>query len=654
MSRAFQMMRVGVFALFAVPAVERLGRPQVLKLAKLLDKVANKLYALYRKAPQARQQLDVALAGQWSRPKADFEGRLRLTARYYLGLGQSVRDLALRPKMSILLPIYKVEPRFLAEALMSVERQVYPDWELCAVDDASGDPRLAAMLEDFAKRHPGKVKFAQNATNGHISITSNRCLELATGEFTVLLDHDDRLYPHALAEIVRHLNLLGEPDVMYSDERMVDATGAPSGDPFHKPTWSPFLHLCMNYTTHLSCYRTALIREIGGFRTGFEGSQDHDLMLRAVEATKKPVGHVPFCLYQWRSHPASTAGNLENSVKPYAAAAGEKAVSEALARRGRPAKVAYVPATGHYRVTFAVQEPHPLVSIVIPSKDAPQLIRRCLESVVQLSTYENYEIVISDNGSSNPETLALYAEMKQKLGDSFRAHIEPGPFNFGLQVNKGVALARGPYVLLLNNDTEVITPEWIEEMLGLAQFPEVGAVGCKLLFADRRIQHAGVFLSAPKIAEHAGILCPEDDRRYWNMLGSMHEISAVTAACLLVSKAKYEEMGGLDAVYLPRGFGDVDFCLKLRERGLVNVYTPYAKLFHHESATRGVSIEYFECHYMRRVWGQQLATDPYRNPNLIDGPRYEVDGLSVDLDLSAAEFDFFLKTPPERWIEATA
>lgn len=566
---------------------------------------------------------------------------------YFDHLRALVASFPYQPKISVLVPVYKPDPQFFEQCLRSVEQQIYENWELCIVDDQSNDSRLTAIIDEVRRRHPNKVKFGSNQVNSHISVTSNHCLDLATGDYVALLDHDDRLYPNALAEIVRYILLRNEPEILYSDERTIDAQGEKLHQAYYKPDWSPFMHLSVNYTTHLSVYRTQLIRDIGGFRQGFEGSQDHDLMLRAVEATSKPIVHVPFCLYQWRAHAASTASTV--AAKPYAAIAGEKAVGEALARRNRPAKVEYEPHTYHYRLKFELPKPPPLVSIVIPSCDKVDFLRACLESIESKTSYENWEIIISDNGSKETATHDLYKEWRGKLSGRFRTLVQPRPFNFAKQINDGVRAASGEFVLLLNNDTEIVTPEWMEEMLQLAQFPEVGAVGAKLLFDDDTVQHAGVITIPLEIAVHIGFERPANDNLYCNVLNTLHECVAVTAACLLISKEKFQRLGGLNEALLPNGYGDLDFCLRLREQGFSNLFTPYARLIHHESKTRGKTIENFEIFYLRERWANSLLRDPYLNHNLRADSSFRQDGLADALDFNAREFNFFLNQERHEW-----
>jgi GT2 family glycosyltransferase len=537
---------------------------------------------------------------------------------YYRHLRDHVATLPLQPLISVLVPVYRPDPQYLREALTSIALQTYPNWQACITDDASDDAAVTEIIEDFRRRHPDRVRVAVHATNGHISETSNTCLGLAEGEFVALLDHDDRLCPNALGEVVKALNerldSIGEiPQILYSDERVVGPAGEYEDVVFFKPGWSPFLHLGVNYTTHLSVYQRQLLAQIGGFRAGLEGAQDHDLMLRACEAAETSVAHIPMVLYQWRSHPASTADSL--GAKPYALTNGITAVTQACERRNRPASVTLDPRTRHYRTSFALPEPLPLVSIVIPTKDSPDLLRTCLDSILSCSTYPKFEIVLVDNNSTDPRTLQLYQELQPR--PEVRVVEDPAYFNFARLINTGAAAATGEYLILLNNDTEVLTPDWIEQLLMYAQFPEVGAVGAKLLYPDGFLQHGGVVGSGKDIAHHAGIGQHDDDSFYFDYVQTPHETLAVTGAAMMVSAALFESVDGLDERYVPNAYGDVDLCLRFRSRGLANVYTPYAVLTHFESVTRRRNIELSEREYMRSTWGGALMTDPYVNPALV-------------------------------------
>lgn len=540
----------------------------------------------------------------------------RFANSYYQTLAGYVGNWPRKPLVSILIPVFRPQRHHLEECLESACAQIYGNWELCIVDDSSGMPWIAEVVEAFAKRFPNKIKFSSHSTNQHISRTLNSCLGLAKGQFIALLDHDDRLYPNALAEFVRYHNVYPQADVFYSDERVIREDGERIGMPFYKPNWSPFFHLSVNYTTHLSIYRTTLANEIGGFREGLEGSQDHDFMLRAVEASSANVIHIPFCLYQWRAHPQSTASSI--SAKPYAAIAGEKAVKQHLERKGRLATVSYDPKTFHYRIRYELPKLLPRVSILIPSKEYVQTLKTCLDSIWKTSTYKNFEIIISDNGSESPECLGYYDTLRSLYKEQFQLVKDSFPFNFCRQINAAAKRARGDYLLFLNNDTEVITPDWIEEMLQLAQFDEVGAVGGKLLYPDDlSIQHAGIALSIENIADHEGVFQKADSRIHCDMLNTVRDVEAVTAACLMVSREKFEKLNGLDEVFLPNVYGDVEFCMRLRQRGLTNLYTPFAVLKHYESKSRGkASIEEFERFYLQDQYKTQLARDSYNNPRL--------------------------------------
>ena len=570
---------------------------------------------------------------------------------YYMSLKNILENISIKPKISILIPVYKVKPEYLQETLQSVAIQIYENWEICIVDDCSGDSRLLELIESFHKTYPGKIKFSQNEVNSHISITSNNCLKLAAGEYIALLDHDDRLYPHSLAEIVRFINLHDSPDILYSDERLCDAAGEPLHDAYFKPDWSPFMHLCMNYTTHLSAYRTELVRQVGGFLKGYEGSQDHDLMLRMVEATSKPVVHIPFVLYQWRAHPESTAMSI--SSKPYAAIAGEKAVRDHLNRRNRPAKVNWEKVTQHYKIDFELPPTRPLVSIIIPTKNHYELISRCVESIFKKTSYPSYELIIVDNGTTEIAALNFLNSLEKASEKKVKILKDSRPFNFARMNNDAARVANGEYLLFLNNDTEVITPGWIEEMLMIAQFPEVGAVGPKLLFPTGRIQHAGVMLTDRSIAQHVGIDSESTHPLYCNALNTMREVSALTAACLLTKKSTFFEVSGFDEIWVPNGYGDIDFCIKLKHRSKSCIFTPHAELYHHESPTRKKSVELFERYYMISKHGLELMNDPFLNPFLLRMPYFYIDHSFTGHELSAAAFAKLLSVPKGLWTPET-
>lgn len=604
--------------------------------------VADRLHSIFVQLPYVRK-IDRMLLHNRTHAMAHLDEVLR----YYKTLAMDSTYWPARPKISVLVPVYNPPIDYFRECLQSLAVQVYDNWELCIVDDCSTNPEVLEVIRTFAKEHGDKVKWSQNSVNSHISVTSNHCLDLATGEYVALLDHDDRLYPSALAEVVRHINLFESPEILYSDEQVIDANGDPATVPFFKPDWSPQLHLRVNYTTHLSVYNRQLIMRIGGFRKGFEGSQDHDLMLRAVAATTKKIAHIPMVLYQWRAHPGSTAASIDS--KPYAAQAGERCIKEYLKNQGRPAKVVWEALTGHYRIEYELPQPAPLVSLVICTKDMPKLIGGCIDSIINKTTYSNYELVVVDNQTTDPECLALFAKREKAQQPPFRRVCFDKPFNFAAMNNLGVSHARGEFVVLLNNDTVVVEPRWIEELIQLAQFPEIGAVGAKLLFRNGLIQHAGVVLADREVAIHSCVHLPPDELHYMGMTCTVHEAAAVTGACLCIQKSKFEKIGGLKEFFVANGYGDVEFCIRLMKSGLTNIFTPHALLFHYESPSRKASFEFFERNYLVQTCGQEIMNDPYFNPNFHRGALYNATARSMVFQLNNAAFQYVLWTDPEKW-----
>ncbi len=632
-------LKVLLITVLSNPVIGRLSRKVMWTLLVGLRRLTGKVDVAFGKLPYVKRT--TALGGS-----GDHVGQV---LSYYRTLKMDLGYLKLQPKISILVPIYNPPIDFFKECLESVAIQVYDNWELCLTDDASTNPEVWPIMEAFQKKHPGKVKISRNEKNSHISVTSNNCLAMATGDYVALLDHDDRLYPCALAEVVRHMVLHDEPEILYSDEQVVKEDGEPLTVPFFKPSWSPQLHLRVNYTTHLSVYRRELLEKIGGFRKGFEGSQDHDLMLRAVEQTTKKVCHIPLVLYQWRAHSESTASSL--GKKPYAATAGEKCVAEHLERMGRRAEVTWDPETIHYRVRYELPSPAPLVSLVICTKDKPEIIKGCLESVIEKSTYPELEVVLVDNGTTDTECLQYFEHWQTHQPKPFKWSRFNKPFNFAAMNNQGVREARGEYVVLLNNDTIVITPEWVEEMVQLAQHPETGAVGSKLLFENGKVQHAGVSLADRAVAFHMGSNLPPDDKMYMDTLNTVHETAAVTGACLCISKKKFEEVGGLQEHFVANGYGDVDFCLKLMRAGYTNIFTPHAVLTHLESPTRKTTFEFFERQYLVQTYGQDILNDPFFNPNFERFVHYIPSRYSMFFQLTDPVFQYLMKTDPEEWSE---
>ncbi len=528
----------------------------------------------------------------------------RLTARGLGSMREDAERLPYRPLVSVVTPVYDVPAEWLRASVDSVRAQVYTNWELCLVDDGSTAPHVATELARYASLDP-RIRVASLPRNGGIVAASSTGLAMSRGEFVAFLDHDDELAPDALFEVVKRLNADPQLDLIYTDEDRIDPNGR-RVEPFFKPDWCPDLLLSMNYICHLGVYRRSLADRVGGFRPGYDGSQDWDLVLRFTEATER-IAHGPKVLYHWRKAPTSTAAAGE--AKPYAFIAGQRALESALERRGRAGRVEMI-TLGRYRVEYALDR-SALVSILIPTRDRADLLRRCLDSIRTRSTYRNVEILVLDNGSSERDAVRLLASLKPP----HRVISEPRPFNWSAINNLGARHARGEYLLLLNNDTEVIEPSWIESMLRHAQRPEVGVVGAKLLYPDDRVQHAGVVVGIGGTAGHAFHGLPRDDPGYIGMAAVARNYTAVTGACMMVRRAVFEAAGGLDESYRI-AYGDIDFCLRLVRQRLRAVYTPDALLYHRECATRGKLNPPEDGRRFRAQWAEFIARDPLYNPNL--------------------------------------
>jgi O-antigen biosynthesis protein len=504
-----------------------------------------------------------------------------------------------RPLISIVVPVHDTEPRWLREMVASVFTQAYESWELCIADDGSKRWRTRWTLRRLRHRDP-RVKITRLRRNAGISDATNAALALATGEFIAFLDHDDELRPDALAEVVRRLNDDRDLDLIYSDEdkRALDGDLV---EPFFKPDWSPDLLMSVNYLNHLTVARRELVDQLGGLRSEFDGSQDYDLFLRVTELTDR-ITHISRPLYAWRKSPGSAAADVR--AKDFAYEAGRRALTDAIRRRGLVGEVQDAIVPGRYRVRYQIQD-EPLVTIIIPTRDNVNMLRRCIQSIQTRSTYARYELLVVDNDSRDPETLEYL--------DSFEGRVlkYPHPFNYARLMNEAARVAEGDMLLLLNNDTEVIKREWIEAMLEHGQRSEVAAVGARLLYPDGRPQHEGIVMglgggSAGNV-DHAG---------FFDLGETIRNCSAVTGACMLVRTEVYWELGGFEE-RLGVAFNDVDFCLRAIEKGYQVVYTPYAQLYHHESATRGRLHPMEDEAFFRARWGKPGEyRDPYYNPNL--------------------------------------
>jgi glycosyltransferase involved in cell wall biosynthesis len=550
-----------------------------------------------------------------------------------------LRAMRSEPLISIVLPVYNPELKFLRAAVNSIRNQIYEYWELCIADDASTDPKVRPFLEEVAGSD-ARIKLTFRERNGHISACSNSALALATGDWCALLDQDDAFAENALALVALEIERHPDAGLIYSDEDKIDENGRRS-NPFFKPDWNPELFLGQNYINHLGVYRVNVLREIGGFREGFEGSQDYDLALRSVERLRpEQVRHIPRILYHWRMVGGSLAAIPD--AKPYAKEAARRAIADHCARCDMPGEVVPCPEnTESHRVVHALPEPAPLASIIIPTRDRVELLERCVESIRARTDYRPFEIIVVDNGSVEERTFAFFRRAERE--NIIRVLVETGAFNYSRLNNRAAAQARGDLLVFLNNDTEIDDPGWLTEMVSHAVQPHVGAVGARLWYPDGTLQHGGVVLGLGGVAGHAFPHIPRGHPGYFNRAMLQQNCSAVTAACLVLRKAVLEELGGFDEKNLGVTFNDIDFCLRLTERGYRVVWTPYANLIHHESASRGhqrTSAEQAqflrEAGYMQTTWGARLMRDPFYNPNL-------------SLNLPGFEIAF-----PPRWLERNA
>ncbi|GAA4337723.1 hypothetical protein GCM10023165_15930 [Variovorax defluvii] len=532
-------------------------------------------------------------------------------------IAQRVARLRDRPLISVVMPTYNPHPGWLREAIESVRSQIYPDWELCIADDASSNQEVRDILRAYSEGD-ARIKVVFRPKNGHISASSNSAIELVSGGWIALMDHDDLLPPHALFCVADCIAEHPDVRLIYSDEDKVDERGHRFG-PYFKPDWNPDLFRSQNMFSHLGVLASDLVRDVGGFRVGLEGSQDWDLVLRCMERVEqRQIRHIPRVLYHWRVHGESTAKSM--AAKPYAAVAGERALNEHLQRTGVRASAEF---QGFgYRVRYALPDDPPLVSLIIPTRNALELVRQCVSSIQAKTTYPAYEILIVDNASDDPAALDYFRSLAQQ--PNIRVLRDERPFNYAQLNNGAVAQARGELVALVNNDIEVLSPDWLSEMVSLALQPGVGAVGARLWYPNMTLQHAGVILGLGGTAAHSHRGMPAGREGYGGRAALIQSFSAVTAACLVVRRALYEQVGGLDEVRFAEAFNDIDFCLRLREAGLRNVWTPYAELIHHESATRGKNVSperearfQRELAAMRERWGALLENDPAYSPNLM-------------------------------------
>ena len=523
-----------------------------------------------------------------------------------------------QPLVSVVMPTYNSPLQFLAQAIESVQAQVYPHWQLCIADDASTDRQVQVFLEEAVQKD-SRISIVLRSDNGHISASSNSALEIAKGEWVALLDHDDLLHPLALYELVNALQNHPDAQIVFSDEDKIDGTGQRFG-PYFKSNYNPELMWAQNMISHLGCYRRSTLADIGGFRKGFEGSQDYDLALRVIQRSKAhQIVHIPRVLYHWRAISGSTA--LAPDAKPYAEIASRRALKEHLAALQFSATVEHAPELSYMnRVRPMLKKPDPLISLLIPTKDGIDLLRQCIESVRQKSSYSNYEILVVNNNSLLPASHIYFDQIKR---EGIRVLDYPYPFNFSAINNFAAKEARGEYLCLLNNDIEVQTADWMEEMLSFAQLDHAGAVGARLWYpGNQGLQHGGVVVGLGGVAGHVHVGLKKNEKGYFGRLVLHHRCSAVTAACMMIKKSTYFAVDGMDE-QIAVAFNDVDFCLRLGKAGYHCVYTPFAELIHHESATRGDDLSeenrlrfMGEVSFMKSRWANQLNCDPFFSPNL--------------------------------------
>ncbi|MFO7309151.1 MAG: glycosyltransferase [Pseudomonadota bacterium] len=583
-------------------------------------------------AVTAKRRLDALVARRWGAETryAAWVARHSLGPQERARIAADIAAMSSPPLISVLMPVYETDPRWLSAAIRSVRDQLYPHWELCLSDDASTRADVRATLT-AAAAEDARIRLHLRAERGHISANTNTALAMASGDFVALVDADDELPPDALYWVAREIVAHPDVDMIFSDEDKIDAEGR-RFSPYFKGDWNPALMLGQNAFSHLGVFRRSLVEAAGGFREGFEGAQDHDLALRCAELTEPSrIRHVPRILYHWRALPQSTA--TAPQVKPYAWQAGRRAILEHLARQGIAAEVE--PGVGgYYRVRYARPEEWPLVSLVVPSR-LGEIARRSLSALLAGSTYPRLELLlaVSQEDAARPDAAAYLAAHR---GDARLRLVtyEHTPFNYSWVNNHAARQALGDYLCFLNDDVTPITSDWLEEMVVRARLPGVGAVGAMLYYPNDTVQHAGVILGVGGVADHAHRHLRRGSPGYFGRAALDQDLSCVTAAAMVMPRPLFEALGGFDEA-LPCAFNDVDLCLRIRRAGRRILWTPQAELYHHESLTFGPHDSAArraqfrrDVAEMRRRWGAELDADPFYNPNLSRDIRrqWEVDG----------------------------
>ncbi|CAN2039799.1 O-antigen biosynthesis protein [Candidatus Magnetomoraceae bacterium gMMP-15] len=529
---------------------------------------------------------------------------------------QHIKNLKYKPLISIIMPHYNCPEKWLRIALDSVLAQLYPNWELCIADDASTENHCHKILEEYMAKD-SRIKVIFRKKNGHIPKASNSALKLAKGEFIALMDNDDKIPEQALYIVTLELNKYPESDLIYSDSDKIDADEN-RYNPYFKPDWNPDLFCSQNYVSHFEIYRRSLIKKIGGFREEYSGSQDYDIAFRVIEQTKASrIRHIPHILYHWRAIPTSIA--FDGSAKNYVNGAARRTIQDHLNRMKIKGEVKKANCGGFHRV-FHLPQKLPLVSIIVPSRCEAKHLSWCIDGILRKTDYPNMEYIIIANNLKSKSDWQRLENLKNQ--ENIRVIYYDKPFNYSAIYNLAVPQAKGDIIGFLNDDLIAISPNWLKEMVSHVLRPEIGIVGAKLYFPDDTIQHAGVILGLGGVAGHAHLHLPESSHGYFGRAKLVQNFSAVTGACMLMRREVFDQVGGFDKK-LSVEFNDVDICLRIRDKGYRILWTPYAKLYHMESITRGVDImpknlyrNKQENNYMKSKWGDTLQNDPFYNPNL--------------------------------------